>query len=144
MAARIIVCRLLRVNGFRDSSRRAHSIRFRSFDSSAGLMLLCGAAVACSAPRPKATSPVAVFPSGAEFMLEVAADDAARQRGYMERERIGPLEGMLFLSEQDERYAFWMKNCKVALDMIWLDADLRVVDVAHDVPPCPAEGSCPS
>ena len=87
---------------------------------------------------------VAVFPSGAEFSLEIAADDAARARGYMFRERVGPHEGMLFFFDEPGHHSIWMKNCKVSLDIIWLDAAFRVADIAHDLQPCPREGRCPS
>jgi uncharacterized membrane protein (UPF0127 family) len=95
--------------------------------------------LAAIAPR----SAVAVFPSGAELALEIAADPASRARGYMGKEKVGPREGMLFLFEQAARHAFWMKNCRVALDIVWLDSTLRVVDIARDRPPCPEEGDCP-
>jgi hypothetical protein len=48
-------------------------------------------------PRPAPQWAVAVFPSGTEFDLEIAADPMTRARGYMERERVGPREGMLFI-----------------------------------------------
>ncbi len=50
---------------------------------------------------------------------------------------------MLFVFEEPGLHGFWMKNCRVALDIIWLDQQLRVVDIAHERPPCPAEGACP-
>ena len=106
----------------------------------AGLAAGFGAAIAAPAPR----WAVAVLPSGHEFSLEVAADDASRQRGYMGRERIGPREGMIFVFDQDGRHSFWMKDCKVALDMVWLDVAGRVVWVAENREPCPATGECPS
>jgi hypothetical protein len=84
-----------------------------------------------------------VFPSGAEFGLEIAADEVARKRGYMGRERVGPHDGMLFVFEAAGVYSFWMKDCRVALDIIWLDEQLRVLHVAHQVPPCPPAGACP-
>ncbi len=87
---------------------------------------------------------IAVFPSGAEFSLEIAADDAARARGYMFRERVGPREGMLFVFDEPGHHSIWMKNCKVSLDVVWLDAAFRVVQIAHELQPCPAEGACPA
>jgi uncharacterized membrane protein (UPF0127 family) len=87
---------------------------------------------------------VAVFPSGAEFALEIAASDAERARGYMFREHVGPREGMLFLFPGPGTHSIWMKNCKVSLDLIWLDADFSVVHIVHERPPCPAEGDCPA
>ncbi len=85
---------------------------------------------------------VAVFPSGAEFGLEIAADAESRRRGYMFREHVGAAEGMLFLFETSVRHGIWMKNCRVPLDIIWLDEGLRVVDIAADSQPCPAQGEC--
>jgi uncharacterized membrane protein (UPF0127 family) len=37
-----------------------------------------------------------------------------------------------------------MKNCRVPLDILWLDGSFRVVHVAAEQPPCPADGPCPS
>jgi hypothetical protein len=107
------------------------------------LLLVLGALGRAGAAGPPGQA-VAVLPSGAEFSLEVAADDASRARGYMFRAQVGPKEGMIFVFEREDRHPFWMKNCKVPLDIIWLDASFRVVHMASDVPPCPPEGECPS
>ncbi len=87
---------------------------------------------------------VAVLPGGEEFSLEVAVDDASRARGYMFRESVGRREGMLFVFDRSDRHSFWMKNCRVRLDIIWMDPGFRVVDIAHDLSPCPEDGACPS
>ena len=87
---------------------------------------------------------VAVFPSGAEFSLEIAATDRERRLGYMFREEVGTHEGMLFLFGATERHSIWMKNCRVPLDIIWLDEDFRVVEIAAEAQPCPEDGPCPS
>ena len=105
----------------------------------AGLLLALSSAAQSAVPD----WAVAVFPSGREFGLEIAADPADRQRGYMFREHVGPNEGMLFIFETSRPHGFWMKNCKVALDLIWLDERFRVVDLALRLPPCPEEGECP-
>ena len=86
---------------------------------------------------------VAILPNGSAFTLEVAADDESRARGYMFREHVGPQEGMLFVFETSARHGFWMKNCRVPLDLVWLDASRRVVQIAENAPPCPAQGTCP-
>ncbi len=93
-----------------------------------------------SAPLRTAT---AVLPSGREVVLEVAADPVSRQRGLMFRERLEPGHGMLFVFERADRHPFWMKNCRIPLDIVWLDDELRVVDIAPELAPCPADGPCP-
>lgn len=85
---------------------------------------------------------VAIFPSGTEFNLEIAAEPEKRVLGYMFRERVGPNEGMLFIFDAADRHGIWMKNCKVALDIIWLDEQLRVVEIARNRQPCPESGEC--
>lgn len=87
---------------------------------------------------------VAVLQSGHEFSLEVAATPEERARGYMFRERVGPREGMLFLFEDSGAHDFWMKNCRTSLDIVWLDEQWRVVDLAESLPPCPDDGPCPT
>jgi len=107
-------------------------------------LVLASAAVARGTAPPAPEWAVAVLPGGAEFMLEVARDDASRARGYMFREKVGPREGMLFVFDESAPHSFWMKNCRVPLDILWLDAAHRIVYMAESLPPCPAEGDCPS
>ena len=89
---------------------------------------------------------VAVWPSGREFKLEIAADSESRWRGYRHRAEVPPDRGMLFIFPEERHQSFVMQDCLVALDMIFLDASLRVVDIAHDRKPCrPAPGErCPT
>jgi uncharacterized membrane protein (UPF0127 family) len=100
------------------------------------------AALAASAPAPTAASTVAVFPNGAAFTLEVADDDESRRVGYMYRDSVGAAEGMLFVFGEDAVHSMWMKNCKVGLDMVWLDTAYRVVEVVERTKPCPEVGDC--
>ena len=87
---------------------------------------------------------VAIWPSGAEFRLEIAADPESQRRGYMDREHVAADEGMLFLSTAESPKSFWMKNCRVPLDLIFLDEEFRVVEIAAEQQPCPEVGECPS
>ena len=98
-----------------------------------------------AAPCAPAGSPaVAVLPNGSSFTLEVADHPESRRVGYIYRDAVGPAAGMLFVFEEDAVHPMWMKNCKVGLDMVWLDAAHRVVEIAADRKPCPAEGECPT
>jgi uncharacterized membrane protein (UPF0127 family) len=72
---------------------------------------------------------------------EIADNDESRRVGLMNRTSLAPDAGMLFVFESDGIYPFWMKDTRIPLDMIWLDSDLKVVDIKHAVPcgvdPCP-------
>jgi uncharacterized membrane protein (UPF0127 family) len=65
--------------------------------------------------------------------VEVAADEASRQRGLGGRHSLGPDRGMLFVLA-DRSPAFWMKDMRFPLDIVWIDGE-RVVDVSANVPP---------
>jgi len=44
--------------------------------------------------------------------------------------------GMLFIFPKDTRAAFWMKNTKIPLDMLFIDSNLTIVNIAHSAQPC--------
>ncbi len=67
--------------------------------------------------------------------LEVVDTPEDRARGLMFREELADDRGMLFVyAAQQEGLSFWMKNTLVPLDIIFIDSDLRVVDVEHAAP----------
>ena len=67
---------------------------------------------------------------------ELAITPEERQRGLMERELLEEDNGMLFVFSEEDAYSFWMRNMKISLDIIWIDADGSVVYFVKDVPPC--------
>ncbi len=87
--------------------------------------------------------PHIVFPDNYSVVVEVAADDAAREQGLMYRDRLQDGAGMIFLFATPGDYPFWMKNTLIPLDIIWIDESHRIVHVSHDVPPCRAD-PCPN
>jgi hypothetical protein len=76
------------------------------------------------------------------FGLEVARTSEERLRGLMFRESLDEDKGMLFIFETEDIYPFWMENTYVALDIIWLAADQKVVFIAEDARPC-LSNECP-
>lgn len=64
------------------------------------------------------------------FAVEVADDSAERARGLMERDSMAAERGMLFVYEAPRRVAFWMKDTRIPLDMIFAD-DRGVVTRVH-------------
>lgn len=63
------------------------------------------------------------------FTLEVAADETSRQRGLMFRHSIPDDHGMIFVFEQEQPLSFWMKNTFIPLDILFIDADRRVISI---------------
>lgn len=76
---------------------------------------------------------------GKRYTVEIAEDDASRAQGLMDRTEMATGHGMLFVFPDDAPRAFWMKNTKIPLDMLFFDSKLRLVSVQRDVPPCLAD-----
>ena len=65
----------------------------------------------------------------------VAETPAARSIGLGGRMGLAPDEGMLFVFPADGVYAFWMKDMKFSIDILWLSADGTIVSVVQHVSP---------
>ena len=76
-----------------------------------------------------------VFENGVSIKAEVADTPALRERGLMFREKLPEGTGMLFLFSEVAPHRFWMKNVTIPLDMIWLDANKRIIYILNSVPP---------
>ncbi|HJL18896.1 MAG TPA: DUF192 domain-containing protein [Sandaracinaceae bacterium LLY-WYZ-13_1] len=71
--------------------------------------------------------------------VEVADTEAARRRGLMWRRHLPPDAGMLFVFDRAERQSFWMRNTFLALDMIFIGENRRVVGVVAEATPLTEE-----
>ncbi len=78
------------------------------------------------------------------FIAEVAKNKADRTRGLMFRESLANDGAMLFVFPDVGLHNFWMKNCLIPLDIIWLDENYKVVAIKPNNQPCPKTGDCPS
>lgn len=70
------------------------------------------------------------------FIVEVAETDDQRMQGLMYRESLPEGYGMYFIFEEEANRAFWMKNTLIPLDMIFIDAEGKIVHIQHDALPC--------
>jgi len=82
--------------------------------------------------------------AGQRYQVELALDDASRAHGLMFRDQMPENHGMLFVHDRQAPQAYWMKNTKIALDILYFDAERKLVSQQRDVPPCSAGDGCPS
>ena len=71
---------------------------------------------------------------GEKFSVEIADTPDKQQLGLMFRESMPRDHGMLFIFPGETMRAFWMKNTKIPLDIIYFDKNLQLVSVANASP----------
>jgi hypothetical protein len=110
-----------------------------------------GAAAAHGSAATPAKHPIsglAVIPvrvGGHRFVAELAASPAEQEQGLMFRTAMGPDEGMIFPMDPPRRAYFWMRNTVLPLDIIFIGADRKVLNIAanarpYDETPLPSAG----
>ena len=62
-----------------------------------------------------------------------------RGRGMMYRDHLAEDRGMLFVFPEEGVHRFWMMNCRIELDIVFIGADRRVVSIARRAQPCRKE-----
>ena len=72
---------------------------------------------------------------GQHYNLRVAATAQAQQKGLGDTKSMPKNSGMLFWFTDDNTRCFWMKDMRFSLDIIWLDADKRVVHMERGLSP---------
>lgn len=85
------------------------------------------------------------LPNGQTVRVDVMIKPFDLQRGMMFRESLPRGEGLLFVHPKSGRYPYFMYQVTVPLDIIWLDADHRVVEMVANAQPCRTKASlCPT
>ena len=111
----------------------------------------CSPQAAQNAPTPSAAATqAAVHPvSGLEvipltvttlgkthsFRVEVAKTPQEQAQGLMFRTEMGADEGMLFPYDQPRVLSFWMKNTVLSLDLVFIDEQHRIINIAENATP---------
>lgn len=68
------------------------------------------------------------------FTVEVARTPEEQAQGLMNRQSLAPDRGMVFLYDQPQQVAFWMKNTLIPLDMIFIRPDRSIARIETAVP----------
>ncbi len=85
------------------------------------------------------------LPDGAVILAEVRITNEEMTRGMMFRDSLASDRGMLFIHSAPGTIAYWMHNCRIPLDIIWMDPAHQVVEISGNTPPCQAQPrDCPT
>jgi uncharacterized membrane protein (UPF0127 family) len=76
-----------------------------------------------------------------KFNCKVVSSPSQIKDGMMGKAFDG-FDGMFFIMPKDGNQSFWMKNCIVPLDMIFISKNI-INDISPNCPPCDAD-DCPS
>ncbi|MEG4322691.1 MULTISPECIES: DUF192 domain-containing protein [unclassified Microcoleus] len=102
----------------------------------------------CSLSIPEITSSQ-ILPISAQtqignklIKLEVAKTTKEQATGLMNRTFLANDRGMLFEFKPAQKLNFWMKNCKIPLDMIFVRNEI-VTTITANAPPC-VTNPCPN
>jgi uncharacterized membrane protein (UPF0127 family) len=69
----------------------------------------------------------------AKIDIEIADDEAKRERGLMYRRQMDMDHGMLFVFDEEDQRSFWMKNTYLPLDILYLNAQRKIVKIHENV-----------
>ena len=73
--------------------------------------------------------------SGTSITVLLARTVAERAHGLSGRTSLDHSQGMLFFFDTPDKYALWMPDMHFSIDIVWIDANWQIVDIARGVSP---------
>lgn len=67
-----------------------------------------------------------------KIKVEIADTPEKRTQGLMHRQSLKG--GMLFIFEEEKTRSFWMKNTLIPLDIIFINKNLKIIDIQQAIP----------
>lgn len=77
-----------------------------------------------------------VISDGHVIYVTLAENKDEWAKGLMHVEKLEDDYGMFFIFNDDEVRNFWMKDTLIALDMIFIDSEFKIINIVHDARPC--------
>ncbi len=102
------------------------------------ILPLAGVITGCAPKSPADVSVEEVYLADRLFELELALTPDQRAQGLMGREFMADDKGMLFVFPDEPPYpaevSFWMKDCLMPIDVIFIDRE-GIVSAIHEMQP---------
>jgi uncharacterized protein len=77
-----------------------------------------------------------VFVNDNMFKIRVCVTPETIQKGMMGQRFNSDFNGMLFMMGNNEEQSFWMKNCIIPLDIVFINDDMTIQSIQKNCPPC--------
>lgn len=74
---------------------------------------------------------------------DIAGTAQQQQTGLAIKSTLQENEAMLFPFATENYQAFWMKDMKFPIDIMWIDKNNTIVYVQPNLPPCISDQNCP-
>jgi uncharacterized membrane protein (UPF0127 family) len=98
------------------------------------LLLMIGSA-ALYALWPQLQPHVTVHVGDGVFLSRVANSPETREKGLSGTTELRSDQAMLFVYDKDGKWPIWMKEMNYPIDIVWLDANKKVVYIVKNAPP---------
>jgi len=76
------------------------------------------------------------------YIVEIADTPETREQGLSGRDTLTQGHGMLFVFDSAMTDPFWMKDTLITLDMVFIDENNVIVDIAPNMQPCAENSEC--
>lgn len=96
--------------------------------------LLCLSLISCGASQVTLVSPDGT--KKITVPVELALNEKDRETGLMNRAKLDPQAGMLFVMPGEQMVSFWMKDTKIPLDMLFFDKNGELRSAEDNAQPC--------
>src|SRR3989344_4003382 len=101
-----------------------------------GLIIIGGSVFLFFGQTPIGKSEVKIIKiNDVSIEVEVVDTPETRKLGLSGKPDLPDGTGMFFIFETPDQYGFWMKDMNFAIDIVWIDENLRVVNVERGVLP---------
>lgn len=70
-----------------------------------------------------------------DIKTQLANDGYEHEKGLSGKACIGDNQAMLFVFDRPGYYNFWMKDMKFPIDIVWVGADKKIIEVTDNIQP---------